>query len=374
MEASEESFVQKYDLWGCIQCGKCTGGCPVSLKSPLNMRRLVRDVTLMEEEGSIDATGMMEYIWDCTACNTCTLRCPKEVKPSEAIFGMRGTLIETGQVPTTIRDALESTFKNGNPWDRARAKRSEWAEELNLKNMSEGADVMLYVGCTPAYDPRIQEVAKSLVAVLQSAGIDFATLGNDETCCGNEVRRMGEEGLFEILVEDNTELFGNYDIKKMVTISPHCYNTFVNEYNLSFEVQHYSQFLADLIDEGKLTFSKEIDKTVTYHDPCFLGKQNKVFDEPRKLIEAIPGVKLVDMDRSRERSLCCEGGGGRMWVDVEGERNGEIRINDAMELDAEIMLTSCPFCIINLEDAAKTTGNEENIKVMDVLELMAEAL
>ncbi|MHC1587531.1 MAG: (Fe-S)-binding protein, partial [Candidatus Syntropharchaeia archaeon] len=359
------------------QCGKCTGGCAVSLKSQLNPRRLVREAILKETELIFEK----EYLWDCTLCGTCTLRCPREIKPSEVIIGMRGVLIEEGRnIPKTIMEALESVFKNGNPWGRARMKRTEWSEDLDvkIKSLPDGdeAEILYYVGCTPAYDPRIQEIARGMVKCFNVAGVDFGILGTEENCCGNEVRRMGEEGLFEMLVEDNLEIFGNYNVKKMVTTSPHCFNTFKNEYDADFEVQHYTQFLSKLIEEEKLTFSKEIEKTITYQDPCFLGKQNEIFDEPRKIIEAIPGVKFIDFDRSRKRSLCCEGGGGRMWVEAtgEGERNAEIRVRDAVEMGAEIIATACPFCLLTLEDAVKTTGYEDKIQVRDIIELVSEAI
>ncbi|MHC1567472.1 MAG: (Fe-S)-binding protein [Candidatus Syntropharchaeia archaeon] len=377
MEIAGESFAEKFDLFGCFQCGKCTGGCAVSLKSQLNPRRLVREAILKETELIFEK----EYLWDCTLCGTCTLRCPREIKPSEVIIGMRGVLIEEGRnIPKTIMEALESVFKNGNPWGRARMKRTEWSEDLDvkIKSLPDGdeAEILYYVGCTPAYDPRIQEIARGMVKCFNVAGVDFGILGTEENCCGNEVRRMGEEGLFEMLVEDNLEIFGNYNVKKMVTTSPHCFNTFKNEYDADFEVQHYTQFLSKLIEEEKLTFSKEIEKTITYQDPCFLGKQNEIFDEPRKIIEAIPGVKFIDFDRSRKRSLCCEGGGGRMWVEAtgEGERNAEIRVRDAVEMGAEIIATACPFCLLTLEDAVKTTGYEDKIQVRDIIELVSEAI
>lgn len=376
MEIEGQTFAEKFDLFGCIQCGKCTGGCPISLKSSLNIRRLVYEAIMRESNESIFE---MPALWDCTTCATCSLRCPKGVEPADVVIGMRSLLIEEGRVQTTIRDALESIFKNGNPWGRIRDKRSEWQEGLKIKNFSEGqsAKILYFVGCTPAYDPRLQAAAKSMVKCFDRAGVDFGTLGNEETCCGNEVRRMGEGGLFEMLVEDNSSLFKKYRIEKMVTTSPHCYNTFKNEYSgIDFQVQHYTQFVSELIKQGRLTFSKELEKVVTYQDPCFLGKQNDIYDEPRMIIESIPGVKFLDMDRSRERSLCCEGGGGRMWVEASytGERLAEVRVKDAVSMGAEILATACPFCLLTLEDAVKTTGNEEKIQVKDIMELVAEAI
>ena len=368
-------FVKQYDLLGCIQCGRCSAGCPISLSSSLNIRRIIYQALVRDK---LDIKQMPE-IWDCTTCTTCTLRCPKGLDPALILIGMRRVLTEGGRVKPAIRDALESTFKFGNPWGRGKGKRSDWAQDLNVKNLAEGAEaeILYYVGCTPAYDDRVQAVAQAMVKVFDKAGVDFGTLGNEEMCCGSEMRRLGEEGLFEFLVEDNAELFKQHDIKQMVTTSPHCYNSFKNEYEgLDVEVQHYTQLLAGLIERGELVFSGEVNKVVTYHDPCYLGKQNGVYDEPRAILQSIPGLQFVDFDRSRERSVCCEGGGGRMWVEASsgGERLAETRVKDALDLGAEIIATACPFCMLTLEDAVKTTGAEGAIEVLDIVELVAQAI
>jgi Fe-S oxidoreductase len=369
-------FVEQYDLLGCIQCGRCTGGCPLSLSSPLNIRRIIYEFLVCDK---LDINQMPE-IWDCTTCSTCTLRCPKGLDPAMTLVGMRRVLTEGGRVKPTVRDALESTFKFGNPWGRGKAKRADWAQGLNLKNLSEGAEaeILYFVGCTPSYDDRVQAVARAMVKAFEKAGVDFGILGNEEICCGSEMRRLGEEGLFEFLVEDSLEIFKQRGVKRMVTTSPHCYNTFKNEYEgLDIEIQHYTQFVADLIEQGKLTFSGEVNKVVTYQDPCFLGKQNGVYDEPRAILQSIPGLTFVDFDRSRERSLCCEGGGGRMWVEASnssGERLAEIRVKDALALGVDVIATACPFCMLTLEDAVKTTGAEEAIEVLDIVELVAQAI
>jgi Fe-S oxidoreductase len=375
MEAQKEGFVQKYDLYGCFQCGKCTGGCPVSLKSKLNIRKLMIEVLLRENVGMV---VHREELWDCTTCKTCTLRCPRGLEPMDLLIGMRGLLVEEGHIPKTIIDALESAYKYGNPWGAAKQKRNDWSSALAPKSFPRGdkAANLYFVCCTAAYDTRVQNVARSLVQCFRRIGYDFATLGNDETCCGSEIRRMGEEGLFEILMEENLQSFNKYDIRSIVTTSPHCYNTLKNDYNQDgLEVRHYTQVLAEAI-EKRNPFVGEIKKTVTYHDPCFLGKQNGIFDEPRRILESIPGVTLIEFDRSREKSLCCEGGGGRMWVDSsdQGARLAEIRVQDAVEMGAEILATACPFCLLTLEDAVKTTGNEEKLRVMDISEILVEAL
>ncbi|MDD5094122.1 MAG: (Fe-S)-binding protein [Dehalococcoidia bacterium] len=376
MNIGETSFAQKYDLLGCYQCGRCTSGCPVTSRSALNIRRMVREAIIRD---SAETIFDKKEIWDCTTCSTCSIRCPRGLKPSEVIIGMRSILVEEGRVPTTAMDAMEGVFKHGNPWGKPRNKRSEWATSLQPANSNQQvkADVVFFVCCAAAYDPRIQEVARVLVKTFNHAGVSFAMLGNEESCCGNEMRRLGEEGLFEELVEKNMKLFQKVGAKEIVTISPHCFNALKNEYPKGeFQVKHYTQVLAELIDKGQLPLSKEVKKTITYHDPCFLGKQNGIFDEPRKIIQSIPGVTFVELDRSREKSLCCEGGGGRMWIEASeesGERLAQIRVKDALEVGAEILATACPFCVLTLEDSAKTAGDGK-IQVMDILELVSMAI
>jgi len=333
---------------------------------------------------NLDRVSERPELWDCTTCKTCTLRCPRGLKPMDLVIGMRGTLVEEGHIPKTIIEAMEGAYKHGNPWGKPKNKRVEWTkslpEDLKIKDFSKGdrAEYLYFVGCTASSDPRIQEVAKSLLFGLQRTEVDFGILGNEEMCCGNEIRRMGEAGLFEELVQENIQRFDSYRVENIITMCPHGLNVLKNEYPQGrFNVQHTTQLLAKRLEEGKLSFEREIKKVVTYHDPCFLGKQNSVFDEPRMLLRAIPGLTFKELDRSRERSLCCEGGGGRMWVESSseaGQRLAEIRVNDAVELGAEILATACPFCILTLEDAVKTSGHEEKIKVMDVMELLAEAI
>jgi Fe-S oxidoreductase len=365
----------RFELEGCIQCGRCTGGCPVSVKSPLNIRKVVY-AGLLDRLGQYDPDQL--GLWECTACTTCNLRCPKKIKPADLIVGLRSDLIEKGRMQTTIQAALESTYLQGNPWSRAREHRFDWAAGLNLRYLEEGAraEVFLYVCCTACYDPRVAETAKALVKLLQAAGVDFGVIGNEESCCGSEIVRLGEHGLFDELSRNNLELLGKRKIGQVVTLSPHCYNTFKNEYKVfPFDVKHYTQYLQELVAAKKLAFTKPVAELVSYHDPCFLGKQNGIYDEPRKLLRAVAPKQFAELDRSREISLCCEGGGGKMWVEGAGKgRLAEIRVKDAVAIGARILASSCPFCLQTLEDAAKTTGNEENLRIKDVAELLAEAL
>jgi Fe-S oxidoreductase len=379
MAVKTSPMVEQLELLGCIQCGKCTGGCPVARKTTLNIRSMIYHM-LVEPEMDLDAHP---ELWDCTCCFTCVERCLKDVEPAELIIALRSQLVESGRIPDTIGAALMAIFRQGNPTGIAREDRAAWAGELEIKAAQEGCETLYFVGCIPSYDQRVQPVARALTQTLTAAGIDFGTLGIEESCCGNEVRRMGEMGLFEMLVEENGELFRSTSASHIVTTSPHCFNTFKNEYGLDgIKVSHYTQFVAELIEQGKLAFKSKgawgegVEKIVTYHDPCFLGKQNHVFDEPRAILQAIPGVKLVEMDRNRERSLCCEGGGGRMWNEGTNleERLAFQRVQEAADTGAEILAVACPFCLLTLEDAVKVQGLEERLRVMDIMELVDLAL
>ncbi len=373
MQVDTLELSQKFNLYGCIQCGKCAGGCPVSIKTSLDVRFLIYEALT----GCLPDPTHMEELWDCTCCFTCVERCPKDVKPAEFIIGLRSLLVENGNIPRTVTDALQGIFRQGNPLGLAREQRAAWAEGLDIKAAQEGVDWLYFVGCTPAYDQRIQPIPRALARVFQAAGLNFGTLGIEETCCGNEVRRVGEQGLFEMLVEEGKPLFESTHARQMVTTSPHCFNTFKKEYGLSgIEVSHYTEVMAKLLDEGKVKFGGRVEKKVTYHDPCFLGKQNHIFDEPRAILQAIPGVKFVEMDRIRERSLCCEGGGGRMWVEGTNieERLAFQRVQEAVETGAQVLAVACPFCLLTLEDAVKVKGLEDKLRVMDIMELVNMAL
>lgn len=368
-----QAIVEQFGLTACIQCGKCTGGCPVSLKSALNPRALIYQMLLGE---SFEVVSRGE-LWDCTTCSTCGLRCPKGVKAVDLIINLREQWIESGKIPQTIRAPLMATLNQGNPLVLPREDRSLWADGLKVKDMSEGAEVAAFVCCENAYDPRVQPVPRALINVLRAAQVDVGTLGLDEQCCGSEIRRLGEAGLFEYLRDDNLEKFHAAGVKRVVTTSPHCFNVFKNEYaGADFTVEHYTQMLARLIDEHKLKFANKFQATVTYQDPCFLGKQNGVYDEPRAILKSIPGLKFVDMDRSRERSQCCEGGGGRMWLEGTNTqvRLANDRIRQALDTGANVLATACPFCFLTLSDAVQATGHENDIRVMDILQIAQAAL
>jgi Fe-S oxidoreductase len=377
MDATElRAFAIENSLFRCIQCGKCAASCPMGFKTILNPRKLVYQTLV---SGELDPQAHKE-LWDCTTCFTCSVRCPKEVDPGNMVIQLRTLLVEDGRIPGTLTTALKSIVERGNPLVMPARDRGAWVGDMQIKHLEEGADVFLYVGCVASYDMRGQKVAQAMARVFQAAEVDFGILAGDERCCGSEVRRTGEQGedsLFEMLVEEWEEEMADFQYQSMVTVSPHCYDVFRHHYPLNGHgVEHYTQILDRLIREGKLSFSTKVERTVTYHDPCYLGKQNKIFDEPRSVLKALPGLKYVEMDRSREKSLCCEGGGGRAWVeDPNPEKKLAVwRIEEAMGVGAEVIATACPFCMQMLEDAVRTSGQQDKIKIMDIVELAAEAL
>jgi Fe-S oxidoreductase len=348
----------------------------MGFKTILNPRKLVYQALVA---GEFDPKAHQE-LWDCTTCFTCSIRCPKEVDPGNMVIQLRSLLVQDGRIPGTLTTALKSIFERGNPLVMPARDRGAWVGDLDVKHLDDGADVFYFVCCTTSYDMRAQKVAQALVKLFNVAGVDFGILGEAERCCGSEVRRLGEQGedsLFESLVEEWGEEMADYSYQRMVTTSPHCYDVFKHHYPMNGrEVLHYTQYLAQLIQDGKLQFTNKIERRVTYHDPCYLGKQNGVYDEPRAVLKALPGLKLVEMDRSREKSLCCEGGGGRVWVeDPNPEKKlAAWRIDEALGVGAEVIATACPFCMQMLEDAVRTAGAQDKIKVLDVAELAAEAL
>lgn len=388
-----EEFVQTptelkkfWDLTLCTKCSICYSVCPAVIDErflgPSALSTNYRFLSDSRDEGSDERLkAMADSVWLCTSCNSCTLFCPKEVDSSGSVLEERSFIVETGVIPRTVTEILTSVYKYHNPMGRHQSKRMEWAEGLNIKTFpnTTKADVLYFVCCLTAYDPRNQEIARAMASVLNFLGVDFATLGAEEWCCGDHILRLGEKGLFEMLAEHNISMFKKFDAKTIVSLSPHCYNTFKNDepyVNLGLNVQHYTQFIAKAIEQGKLKTSKPLNKRVAYHDPCFLGKRNEIYEAPRRILETIKGLELVEMRRTRENSFCCGGGAGRVWTeDSPPEKRPCVnRINEALELDVEMVVTACPFCISTLDDAVKVLDVEDKIQVKDIIEILKETL
>jgi len=316
----------------------------------------------------------------CATCRTCVGRCPMEVDIIGVIRAVRRLVVGygAGRYPDSIRLALKSIAGAGNPAGESPDKRSEWSNKINVPQFTPEMEVLYFSCCVPAYDAKARRMATNLSGILQKLGIGFGTLGSAEKCCGESVRKCGNEELFTSLATANIETFRQAGVKKVVVSSPHCYYTFKNEYpelGAEFEVVHYTQYLAQLVREGKLKFTREIKKKVTYHDPCYLGRHSEVYDDPRFLLQSIPGIEFVEMANIREDSICCGGGGGRVWAETKkGERFSELRIDQAVDVQANVLATCCPYCILMLDDSVLTKGKEEELQIMDISELVHEAM
>jgi Fe-S oxidoreductase len=358
----------------CYQCGLCSSICPWNLVRTF----LVRKTMHQAQMGLVEFEA--EEAWLCATCRACVERCPRGVEIIDVMRAIRRTIVETGIGP--VPDALRITIKNisgvGNPLGEEREKRADWAKDLDVKAFTEGTELLYFPCCIPAYDPRGKKVAQAIVRILKKAEIDFGILGTEETCCGESVRKAGNEALFQSLAQSNITVFTEKGVQKILTTSPHCYNTFKNEYHEldgKFEVIHYTQYFAQLIKEGRLKFSKELNKRVTYHDSCYLGRHNGIYDEPREVLQSIPGLELVEMRDSRENSLCCGGGGGRIWMDTKKEeRFSDLRVDQAIEAGAQALVASCPYCILNFEDSVLTMDKADVLEVKDISELVQEAI
>jgi Fe-S oxidoreductase len=276
------------------------------------------------------------------------------------------------------RTARASLISEGNPLQGERGKRAEWTKGLSVKPYEEGMEALYFVGCYFSYDPRMKKVAQATVNILKQAGVNFGILGEKENCCGESIRKTGSEKVFKKLAKENIKTFIDNGVKKIIVSSPHCYHTFKNEYPefmVNFEVIHMNQYVLELINEGRLEFSGEFEKSVTYHDPCYLGRHNGVYDEPRELLNKVSGLNLVEMEACRKNSLCCGGGGGRIWMDTpQEERFSDIRLRQAEATGAQILATSCPYCITNFEESRLNLEYEDVLEIKDITEIINEML
>jgi len=359
----------------CYQCGKCDTVCPWNRVRKFSVRKLIREATFGVSEIE------KEEIWRCTTCGKCPQRCPRDVKQIDDFISLRRMATGYGVFPAAVKPyrAVSSGLTGqGNPFNEDRKTRADWAEGLNVKTFAEGMDVLYFPCCYCSYDPRLKKVAQATVKILQKAGVDFGILGSKENCCGESIRRTGNEEVFKKLAKENIKTFVDNGVKKILVSSPHCYHTFKNEYpdfKVNFDVIHISQYLFGLVNDGKLQITKEYGKKITYHDPCYLGRHNGVYDEPRGVLNKIPGLELNEMPETRVDSLCCGMGGGRIWAETEKhERFSNLRVEQAIELGAEEVVTSCPYCITALEDSRLVTDHADDIQIKDITEILQEVI
>ncbi|MDR7415450.1 MAG: (Fe-S)-binding protein [Armatimonadota bacterium] len=356
----------------CFSCGACTAACPWGLVGGrLSIREVVRRVQLGLDPDTADT------LWRCTMCAACVAGCPRGVDIPEGIVRLRSHAWRAGGVPRNLHRILWAVHWDGNPYRRPPSHRHLWAKDLQLPQFCPDHEVLYYVGCTPSYDRRIQRVARSLVQVLRQAGVSFGILGEQERCCGESIHVLGHDAYLRRYVEQHARFLAEAGVRALLTTSPHCYDMFKRFYpDLAggFQPLHYTEYLAGLLEQGRLRFTREVRARVTYHDPCYLGRRHGVYEEPRRLLAAIPGVELAEMRENRELALCCGGGGGRMWMETAPEeRFSNLRVRQALETGAEILVTACPHCLICLEDSVKVL-DVKGLRVMDVAELAAQAL
>ncbi len=392
-KVEEFTWKQLMDLDTCVRCGRCQDVCPAyNTEKPLSPKNLIQDLKEHMEERFLQGKDPEEctpyqkissdVIWSCTTCAACMEACPAHIEHIDKIVEMRRylTLME-GNIPEEMALAFRNMENNFNPWGVGFAARADWAEGLDIPTLSEKgeAEYLLWVGCAGAYDDRYKKVMVALVNILKTAGVDFAILGTEEKCCGDSARRLGNEYLFEILAMENVELLKSYNVKKVITACPHGYHVLKNEYpqyGWEGEVWHHTEFILRLINEGRLKIKKGISLITVYHDSCYLGRHNNIYEEPRKVLgNIVAAERLKEMPRNRETSFCCGAGGGRMWLEETiGKRINVERAEEAINTGAELIVTACPFCLTMFDDGLKNKGKEEEIQLKDIAEVVWEAL
>jgi Fe-S oxidoreductase/nitrate reductase gamma subunit len=398
------SWKSMLDGYTCTECGRCRVVCPTALTGKALDPRVfiaeVRDAVYEATPGMLarasapgDAQpdGRKELIggwiseqeiWDCTTCGYCTSACPVFIIPAvDKIVEMRRFLVlEKTEFPKEMQTAFRGMETQGNPWGISAASRADWAKDLPVVTMAEagsaGIEVLFWVGCAGSYEDRAKKVSRALVELLAKAGISFAILGTEETCNGDSARRMGNEYLFQMLAQQNVETLNGYGIKRIVTNCPHCFNVLKNEYPQfggHYEVMHGSELVAKLIAQGRLRLETPIEETITFHDPCYLGRYNDVYDAPRQILQAIPGLKLSELPRNRQRGLCCGAGGGRMWMEEKtGARINQTRMQEIVEAKTDSVGVACPFCMVMIGNAKEELG--VSTAPFDVLELARRSM
>jgi len=392
------TWKQNLDLYSCVVCGNCQELCPATASGKqLNPKKVIQDLKrqLLKagpalvaakargEPAAADANAtlvdnviLQDEIWACTTCAACDVVCPVWVDHIDKIVDLRRNLVmEQAKIPETAEGALRSIEDRGHPWRGTTLSRTDWAQGLGVKTLAEERDIefLFWVGCTEALEERSIKVAQAVAKLLGQAGIKFGILGTEESCCGEPARRLGNEYLFQMQAGKNIELMKGYGVKRIVTACPHCFNTIKNEYPQfggEFEVIHHTELIMRLLKEGRLKISKGRGERITYHDACYLGRYNDIYQPPREIIKAVPDIRMVEMERNRQRGFCCGGGGGHMWLEERiGRRINELRTEQALATKAQTVITACPFCLQMFEDGIKAKATEQ-LKVMDIAELV----
>ena len=393
-----EDFTWKHilDFYTCVDCGRCSDNCPATtVGRPLSPRFISiksRDYAfdrfpvkglIKDKEPLMGKIFEEDEIWSCTTCGACEEECPVLIEYIDKVVDLRRGMVDEGMVPQSLQKPLGALEKRGNPYGKMEKKRADWVKELEegqevkVLTKKEQAETLFFVDSSSSYDERLQDLARATARILQTAGRYFEILGKAEKDSGHEVRRFGEEMLFVTLKEQNTKAIRESGAKRIITSDPHAYNCLLKDYDDLPPIEHISQYVLRQISQGRLQlkFIQDKDLVFTYHDPCYLGRHNLMYEAPRQVLDQIPGLNRVEMDRSRDRSFCCGGGGLMLYYEpVEDRRMGQVRVEMAHQAGANVIVTCCPFCLINLEDGVKTSGLEGKLQVMDFTELIAAQL
>lgn len=375
--------IYEEDLKRCIQCGDCSGVCPVGHLMDFPPSKIIAAI----RAGIYDRVTATNTVWMCIACSACTSVCPAQIPVTKNVMTRaKENLVVAGQMPSELQSALENSQRYGNPLGESPRKRTDWMKGMENKVPILGkgkneVDVLWFVGDYASYHPRVQAATRSFAKLLSLLGVSFGILGNDESGDGDSERLAGEHGLFEMLAEKNAKIFKKYRFNQIITTDPHAYNALKNEYpalGITYPVQHYTEFLVDQLERLQPLLRHPIHEKVTYHDACYLGRVNKIYDAPRTLLAEIPGLTLVEMSHSRSNSLCCGGGGGGMWMDgfqweKAGTRLSEWRVKEACAVKANILAVACPYETPRFEDAVKTLGKQEELSVKEISELLMDS-
>jgi len=395
LDVEHLSWKQLFDGYTCTECGRCTAACPANFtgkklsprKIIMDVRQRLHDKTFYSGDQSVQEKTLIhnyisdEEIWACTTCNACVTECPVMIEHIDTIVDLRrGLVLTEANFPAELNVVFRNLETNFTPWAFSYTERAQWAEGLDVKIASQdnSPELLFWVGCAGSFDERYKKVSRSIVKILKTAGIEFKILGNEEKCNGDAARRLGNEYLAQMLMKENIQTLEKYGVKKILTACPHCYHSLKNEYPQfggNYEVIHHTELIELLVKEGKITLKESEKKSLTYHDSCYLGRYNEIYDSPRTTLKSINGIELKEMNRSRDKGFCCGAGGGRMFLEEkEGKRINIERTEEALSLNVDTIATACPFCMTMLTDGVKTKDVIDKVQVKDIAEIVADSI